>query len=213
MVHDEALRMRQTINSLLNLSQIESGRITLEPRVVNLGAVFDDVINTASGRSDRHEFSVDVLEGPLLAWGDKSKISEILASLVDNAVKYSPDGGQIHLKSFLSKTSGDRMIEIQVQDEGVGIDQADRSALFSPYERASAPSRGLAGGTGLGLHIAHSLVELIGGQISAEGSIGIGSTFTFTLPAYTPPVKEPFIQTNENATSGMSVPSILATEN
>ena len=213
MVHDEALRMRQTINSLLNLSQIESGRITLEPRVVNLGAVFDDVINTASGRSDRHEFSVDVLEGPLLAWGDKSKISEILSSLVDNAVKYSPDAGQIHLKSFLSKTSGDRMIEIQVQDEGVGIDQADRSALFSPYERASAPSRGLAGGTGLGLHIAHSLVELMGGQISAESSIGIGSTFTFTLPAYTPPVKEPFIQTNENATSGMSVPSILATEN
>ena len=68
LVHDEALRMRQTINSLLNLSQIESGRITLEPRVVDLGAVFDDVINTASGRSDRHEFSVDVLEGPLLAW-------------------------------------------------------------------------------------------------------------------------------------------------
>jgi signal transduction histidine kinase len=213
LVHDEALRMRRTINSLLNLCQIESGRITLEPRVVDLRNVFSDVIETASARSDRHEFSVDISRDPLLVWGDKSKIFEILSSLVDNAVKFSPDGGQIHLKASLSKSSVDGMIAIQVQDEGVGIDQVDRSALFSPYERASAPSRGLAGGTGLGLHIAHSLVELMGGQISAESSIGMGSTFTFTLPGYTPPVKEPIKQTNEDAAFEMSAPSIMATEN
>ena len=71
---------------------------------------------------------------------------------------------------------------MRVRDQGVGIDQADQASLFSPYQRASARSRGLAGGTGLGLHMAHSLVELMGGKISVESSLGVGSTFSFTLP-------------------------------
>lgn len=179
LVHNEALRMRETITSLLNLSQIESGRITLKSQATSLKSVLEDAIKSASGRTDSHEFAVDISDGGDRVWADRSKLVEVMSSLIDNAVKYSPDGGKVSINTSLQD---DATVVVRVKDQGVGIAESDLPVLFSPFQRASASSRGLADGTGLGLHIAHSLVELMGGDLSVESAIGIGSTFTFTIP-------------------------------
>ncbi|MCH8817498.1 MAG: PAS domain-containing protein [Chloroflexi bacterium] len=210
LVYDEALRMRQTINSLLNLSQIESGRITLETRSVGLRKLFAEAVATASARTDRHSFSVEISDEAERVWADRSKLSEVLSSLIDNAVKYSPDGGRVQL---IASLTGEKEVTVRVRDQGVGIDRADQASLFSPYQRASARSRGLAGGTGLGLHMAHSLVELMGGKISVESSLGVGSTFSFTLPGAPLHLEETPVKTFNEPATDLIDPHLVAATN
>ncbi|MBT3942640.1 MAG: PAS domain-containing protein [Chloroflexi bacterium] len=210
LVHGEALRMRETISSLLNLSQIESGRVILNTQAIDLKRFMDDIVESATERSESHEFVTEISDDADTVWADRSKLSEVMSSLIDNAVKYSPDGGRV----FMSASAEDEQsIRVQIKDQGVGIDEADLPVLFSPYQRASAPSRGLADGTGLGLHIVHSLVELMGGKLSVKSLIGIGSTFTFILPIA--PVPQVSLQPDANGdeTERKSFSTAIATVN
>ena len=108
---------------------------------------------------------------------DVGRLEQVLGNLLDNAVKYSPDGGAIEV---LAERLG-REIVVAICDHGLGMDEKSRSRLFERFVRVG--NTGLVAGTGLGLWIVRSLVELLGGHIDVTGAPGEGSTFRFTLPA------------------------------
>ena len=180
LIHNEALRMRSTISTLLNLSEMDSGQMKLERSVVDLNSIVQSVVRNAGAHSSKHNFEIDVTGSSRYAICDRDKIIEVVQNLVDNAVKYSPDGGLISITA--SSNSKDQVV-VSVADEGVGFDERDRESLFRPYERASARSRGFIEGTGLGLYMVRSLVELHGGSVWAESREGGGSVFAFTVPS------------------------------
>jgi PAS domain S-box-containing protein len=180
LIHSQALRMRTTINTLLNLSALESGRISLDPTTVDLVAIGDSISDESAARSDVHTLKVDVDDEARYAICDRAKIVEVLQSLLDNAIKYSPDGGDVRIST---RRIEDGAIAVSVSDNGVGISEHEIGGLFNPYERASAQARGFSEGSGLGLYIVRSLIELHGGKVWAQSIQGEGSTFTFTIDA------------------------------
>jgi signal transduction histidine kinase len=107
---------------------------------------------------------------------DEKLLRQIFTNLLSNAIKYSPQGGTVHFKLRCQETT----LVFQVRDEGIGIPEADQAHLFKPFERGS--NIGTISGTGLGLAITKSLVELHGGQIAVDSAVGVGTTFTVTLP-------------------------------
>ncbi|MDA1002896.1 MAG: ATP-binding protein, partial [Chloroflexi bacterium] len=174
-VHSQALRMRSTINTLLNLSQIESGWISVDRNAFDLA---DEVSRTLVPAGADHTFDIDFDPDARGVFADADKVTEVLQNLLANAVKYSPDGGAITVRG--RRGPGGKVV-VEVHDEGVGIRRDDIRLLFSPYERASAEDRGLASGTGLGLYIVKSLVELHGGEVWVESELGVGTSFFFSL--------------------------------
>jgi signal transduction histidine kinase len=110
--------------------------------------------------------------------GDAKKVDEILINLIDNAIKYSPDGGEVRVSMV---RDGD-FVEVSVEDSGIGIAPEDAARLFQKFHRVSTPETRDIGGTGLGLYIVKNLVEAHGGRIWLQSAPGVGTTFTFTLP-------------------------------
>jgi len=172
--------MRTTINTLLNLSALESGRISLDPTAVDLAAITSSLSDETTARSEVHTLKLNIDDEARYAICDRAKIVEVLQSLLDNAIKYSPDGGDVAISATRTDEGA---IAVSVSDTGVGISEHEIGGLFNPYERASAQSRAFSEGSRLGLYIVWSLVELHGGKVWAESIPGEGSTFTFTFEA------------------------------
>ena len=136
------------------------------------------VEETAGGNG--HRFVVDLPAEPLDAQADRDKLRQVLSQLVDNAVKYSPDGGTVTVAARRRGTT----VELEVADEGIGIPANERERIFRKFYRAETPGRDPGmGGTGLGLFIARGLVEAMGGHIDVDSEEGEGSRFFFALPA------------------------------
>ncbi len=173
----------QMVSELLDLSRIESGGAlgALEP--VDLGALADVVRRTAApvrrapAGDPRHRRRARQLPA---VHGDEDRLGQVLINLLHNAVKFSPDGGEVRVSV---RAVGDQ-VEVAVADHGVGIPRAAQARIFERFYKVDrARVRGEAGGTGLGLAIARHIIEQHGGRIWVESTEGIGSTFSFALPA------------------------------
>jgi signal transduction histidine kinase len=154
---------------------MEQGRMTLDLQTVNLHRLVDQAIGNV--RSPRHHLSLDI-SSDLRVTADRHRLRQVLDNLLQNAVKYSPDGGPVSVNATVR---GDEAL-ITVNDQGMGIPRYLQDRIFRAYERDEAGrSRGIMG-TGLGLAIVKGLVEAHGGRIWVESEVGQGSTFSFTVP-------------------------------
>jgi signal transduction histidine kinase len=124
-----------------------------------------------------HQFVLDLPDSPLAAQADRDKVRQVLSALLDNAVKFSPYGGTVTVAARRT----DDVVEVTVEDEGVGIPQSEQERIFRKFYRGGDASAG----TGLGLFIAQGLVSAMGGHISVQSEEGKGSQFTFDLPLAT----------------------------
>jgi two-component system, sensor histidine kinase and response regulator len=176
-INKDAQRLNRMINDMLDLDRIEAGRLTLRMESVEINTVLREAVERARASSERHTINVDLDSIGPLAHCDADRVAQIIANLLTNAVKYSPDGGEI----LVSSRARDGFIEIGVRDHGVGIAPEFAKRLFSRYERYEKTS-GKIIGTGLGLAIARQIVEMHGGRIWVDTAIGAGSEFRFTLP-------------------------------
>jgi two-component system sensor histidine kinase VicK len=122
-----------------------------------------------------HRFVLDLPDEPIAAQTDADKLRQVLSNLVDNAVKFSPDGGTV----TIGATMRGETIVLRVSDEGIGIPEPERDRIFRKFYRAAAAP----GGTGLGLFIVQGLLDVLGGKISVTSSEGAGSSFVVELPA------------------------------
>ncbi|MFC2079489.1 ATP-binding protein [Candidatus Bipolaricaulota bacterium] len=174
------------ISDLLDLSKIEAGKMVLEPSHCELEELIRDSLTLIQERATRHALHVAFeCEGGdasgVLA--DERKLKQIMFNLLSNAAKYTPDGGSIRADA---RYENDEIV-IRVSDTGIGIAREDLERVFEEFEQIDSDYAKTQQGTGLGLALTRRLVELHGGRIWAESEgEGLGSTFTFTLPAKGP---------------------------
>ncbi len=171
--------MADIVDNLLELSRSQSNRLKLEQERLDLGSVIGTLVEYSSARTDKHKLVVDIPSDLPRVRADRTRIERIIENLVDNAIKYSPKGGEIRV----SAKQAEHQIVVSVTDRGIGIAESDMKNLFEPFSRVESQLVGSSiRGIGLGLVVCKRLVEAHGGRIWVESKLGKGSTFSFTLP-------------------------------
>ncbi|MEW6554486.1 MAG: GAF domain-containing protein [Actinomycetota bacterium] len=177
-IEEETDRLTRLVSDILDVSRIESGKLTLKRRDFDLSKLVRITIGKLQSQFPNHEIKLVSPEsmGPVRA--DPDKIEQVFVNLVDNAVKYSPSGGEI----VLTLEAQPHKVECGVRDSGVGIPEEHLPYIFEKFHRVDNRATREIYGTGLGLYVSRSIVEAHGGTIWAESVLGEGSTFHFTLP-------------------------------
>jgi signal transduction histidine kinase len=168
------------INDILDLAKVEAGRMELQPSIFPLGGALETAVSMVRESAARQGLTLvsEIAPSIGLIEGDERKIKQIIFNLLSNAVKFTPDGGRVTLAA---RTAGDH-VEIAVRDTGVGIDTEHQEKIFEEFYQVGAAKT--QEGTGLGLALTRSLVELHGGHLSVKSTPGEGSTFTVILPLH-----------------------------
>ncbi len=176
-------RLTNIVEDLLTLSKIESKEFQLKKEQISVVDLIEEVIHLLRGEAEKKKIRISTNEIPsnLLVIGDPYYLEQILINLMDNAIKYSPEGGEVIL-SAEERPTGE--VELSIKDNGVGIPKEDLTRIFERFYRVDKGRSQELGGTGLGLSIVKHLVQAHGGRVWAESQLGKGSTFYFTLPSY-----------------------------
>lgn len=181
-IFNEAKRLTALVNDFLDLQRLESGKQCYEKRDIELVPLLEKVIEGQQITTRQHEIILEVFANHSVIFGDTTKLIQVFTNLINNAVKYSPNGGQIKVSVFQSE----RQLKIAVSDNGLGIPKDSIEKLFSKFYRVDNSDRRTIGGTGLGLAIAQEIVYAHGGEITVQSEQGKGSTFTVILPSTSP---------------------------
>jgi two-component system phosphate regulon sensor histidine kinase PhoR len=177
-VEEEADRLTRLIADILDVSKIESGRLELKKRDFDIVQLVNIVTDRIQSQTQDHRIKLDTDQTAASVNGDPDKIEQVLMNLLDNAIKYSPDGGDI----LITLEVGRRMLELAVCDNGVGIPEDHLTSIFEKFHRVDNTATREIYGTGLGLYVTKSIIESHGGTIWAESQMEKGSSFHFTLP-------------------------------
>lgn len=179
-VKSSAEQLLSLVNDILDLSKIQAGKFEIEITPFDLAALLDEVrgMFKVKGERSRVTFVVEQdIEPQVLIWGDQCRTKQILLNLLSNAFKFT-ESGEVVLRCWREQ----ERLCFSVSDSGIGMSAEVLSRLFRPFEQADQSISRRFGGTGLGLHISHSLVEMMAGEMSVTSSEGDGSTFTLQLP-------------------------------
>jgi GAF domain-containing protein len=167
------------INDILDLSKIEAGRMELELVDFDFPTALDNTLTLIRERAGRRgialHLSIDERLGQMRA--DERKIRQIVLNLLSNAIKFTPEGGRIEVAAV----PRDEFVEVSVSDTGIGIAPEDQEAVFEEFRQVGTADKKVEG-TGLGLSLSRKFIELHGGRIWVQSQVGIGSTFTFSIP-------------------------------
>jgi len=178
-VRRNARRELRLVGDILLLTQIEAGTFRLVPEEADLKEIVDDAVSSARLSAERQKVSLSSQTQPVPGlWGDSSRLGQVVDNLLTNAIKFSPDGGEVGVK--LGRQNGHALIE--VSDTGMGIPPEDARRLFERLYRASGATDLHIPGTGLGLTIVKAIVDAHGGTIDVQSSEGAGTTFRVGLP-------------------------------
>jgi signal transduction histidine kinase len=173
-----AERVRDLVAGLIELSAAEAGRVALEKRPCDLLGLARKVVDTLAEPASRKEIGIRVEGAAVVVTGDPGAIQQVLENVVSNAVKFSPWRSTVVVSVRLDGGAG----VVDVEDEGPGVTEADRSRLFAKFARLSARPTGGESSTGLGLSIVKTLTEAMGGEVSLESPPGRGARFRVRLP-------------------------------
>jgi signal transduction histidine kinase len=184
-IEEECDRLHRLITDLLDLSRIQAGRVAMRVGSVDLPQIAAEVVDQLSPRSPRHSLRVSFPRGFPLIRGDVDQLRRALFNLVQNAVKYSPDGGEVLVAGEARPPGG---VLVRVIDHGIGIAPGEEERIFDRFHRSDNRLSRTTAGVGLGLYITRNIVEGHGGRIWAESAgPGRGSTFNILLPIGTEP--------------------------
>ncbi|GAB4439954.1 MAG: hypothetical protein OHK0015_35390 [Chloroflexi bacterium OHK40] len=176
---DQAQRLNKMVTSLLDLSRLQMGQLSIEQRPVELGALIRRIADEIEPTlHENHQLRIELPAEPLPIIGDDLRLEQVIHNLIQNAVKYSPQGGQITLR--LAGVDGQAWL--QVEDEGMGIPREALEHIFSRFYRATNAASYQVSGMGVGLYVVRQVVNLHGGRVEAASVEGKGSTFTIWLP-------------------------------
>ncbi len=178
-IERHALRLGAIVEDLLDLSKAESETARSEFEDIDVSAIARSLVADAKSRRSTEHVAVELsVVGPGRAWGERQAIEQALGNLLDNAIKYTEDGGRV---GVVLETSGS-WLRIDVTDTGIGIPGEDLARIFERFYRVDKARSRALGGTGLGLSIVKHQVQRLGGQIAVESELGTGSTFSLILP-------------------------------
>jgi len=184
-IQSSSAHLLELINSILDFSKIQSGRLTIEKTPFNLFRQIEDAVDThalsASQKDVELGLYIDPEITPVLV-GDRVKISQIIINLLSNAIKFTNSYGRVNLiVEKLEEDAQSVRLKFAVRDTGIGIDPQEQKTIFDPFLQATSTERKKSSGTGLGLAITSKLVEMMGGRLELESKPGEGSCFCFTL--------------------------------
>jgi signal transduction histidine kinase len=177
-IASESERLSHLVSDLLDMSQIEEGRLRVERRAAAPEQICRDAVNGATHPELKHQLRSDVTPDLPVVLADPNRIQQALANLISNAIKFSPEGSEVIVGARRESDS----VEFYVKDGGVGIPREEQAHLFDRFRRAANAHDAGTPGAGLGLYITRGIVEAHGGTISVDTELGTGSTFRFTLP-------------------------------
>jgi signal transduction histidine kinase len=179
-IRNNAERMRVLVSDLQDVSRIETGHLRLDVQATALSGALEGALLTTQGQIEARsqQLTLNVPDNLPQVQADPARLTQILTNLLSNAYKYTPEGGRIRVRAWLQ----DGYVHCAVSDSGVGISPEDQAKLFTKFFRSEDPVVREVPGTGLGLCIVKSLVELQGGEIKVQSQPGKGSTFAFTMP-------------------------------
>ena len=189
-IHSSGQHLLSIINDILDLSKIEAGRFELHPDAVSVAELFEDCARLVQERAHSAGLKLVRMIDPEigLLWADKRAVKQILINLLGNAIKFTPQGGQVTLAA---KAAPDGMIELSVADTGIGIPPEHLATALAAFGQVDNPMTRAQQGTGLGLPIVKSLVELHGGRFAIDSEVGHGTRVSAALPSMIDPLKEP----------------------
>ncbi|HHV54312.1 MAG TPA: hypothetical protein GXX55_02510, partial [Firmicutes bacterium] len=181
-INQQAERLVALVNDLLDLSRVESPDIPLRRQAINLNSLAQEVGLTLTPRAESQGLRLELDLEPNLppVWGDEELLRRLLLNLVDNAIKYTPAGGRVTIRTRAERSGG---LTLAVADTGVGIPKRDLPRIFERFYRVDKARSRQLGGTGLGLAIVRHIVERHGATIDVQSEVGAGSTFTVHFPA------------------------------
>lgn len=177
LIDHQSRSLARLVDQLLDIARLQAGRLTLERRPTDIVALVQAVVDAARVRTDAHVLAVHAPSGGVQGWVDPIRVEQVISNLVDNAIKYSPHGGEIDIAVSRPDPAS---VRISVDDEGIGIPVASRERVFERFHRAH--DRDYRSGMGLGLYISREIVELHGGSIEIQAPAGGGTRVVVTLP-------------------------------
>lgn len=182
-------RMATLVSDLADISRIEAGKLHLEYQAVSIPEILQEVIRTVSTQSEEKSQTIklDIPEDLPLVWADRNRLIQIYNNLISNAIKYSPPNSSIEVCCSIAENQDDsptglKFVLSSVKDHGYGIAEQDKTKIFQKFFRSEDVHIRENPGTGLGLNITKYLVEIQGGKIWFESSLGVGTTFFFLIP-------------------------------
>ncbi len=182
-IYEQSLRLNRLVTALLDLSRIQSGQLLLELQHIDLKPLLLRIVEELQTTTLHHQLRYEPCEGPVWVLADELRLEQVFQNLIQNAVKYSPEGGSVQVVLSREHT----MACVSVQDSGIGIPQASLSHLFDRFYRATNVDGQHISGMGLGLFIVREIVLLHDGSVGVVSREGEGSTFTVELPLSAPP--------------------------
>jgi signal transduction histidine kinase/ligand-binding sensor domain-containing protein len=182
-IHSSGEYLLGIINNILDLSKIEAGRMEIHPEAFYLRHEVIGICAVMKGVTTLRSITIEVdVPKDLIIEADPTMIKQIIYNLMSNAVKFSPEHSTVHVSARLNE----ELVELQVRDQGMGIDPKDHQLIFQEFRQAEGPKGERPNGTGLGLALVRRFVALHRGTISVESELGKGSTFTVALPRMQP---------------------------
>lgn len=179
------VHMAETIHTMLNISRLEAGKLTITPREVRLNDILTDITSDYVLECQRRHQTVEqICDAGLTITTDVPLAKEAISNLFGNAIKYTPDNGKVSIKV----ESDTARVRIHISDTGYGIPQHQQDKIFTKFFRAENVMKKETSGTGLGLYLVHSIVQLLGGSVSFTSKENEGTTFTIDLPILPPTV-------------------------
>ncbi|MDX8290310.1 ATP-binding protein [Metabacillus indicus] len=179
-IYQEGKRLTSLINNFLDVQRLESGKQTYEKRLGDLSVILGEVVEEQQILTSEHRFYFHTSAKNAMVLGDRDMLKQAFQNLAGNAVKYSPDGGNISV--ILFEENG--WLKVEIKDEGLGIPEDAKDKLFTKFYRIDNSDRRKIGGTGLGLSIVKEIIKAHSGEISVHSKLGEGSTFTVSLPLH-----------------------------
>ena len=207
-IHKEAKRLTQLINDFLDIQRMESGRQTYEMAEIDLLPVLEEMVETFAASSPKHQIKINTCLVQAFISGDENKLRQVLTNMIGNAIKYSPDGGQVTV------SVGERYgrLQVDITDQGLGIPQEAIGKLFSKFYRIDNSDRRKIGGTGLGLAICKEIMKAHDGSISVQSELGVGSTFTLHFAHGLKLMHREAVAATEGGAEGENKPRLLILE-
>ncbi|WGI26946.1 ATP-binding protein [Halomonas alkaliantarctica] len=184
-VHRACDNLLMLVNDVLDFSKLEANRLTLEEADIDIVALVDEVVGLHAPEAQRKQLHLVAMvydDVPTPLTGDPLRIHQVLNNLIGNALKFT-HAGDVIVRVMLDNLEGQHVVlNLSVSDTGIGLSDAHQEALFSAFSQAEPSHSRQFGGSGLGLTICRQLIERMGGEIEVESELGIGTTFSFTLP-------------------------------
>jgi two-component system phosphate regulon sensor histidine kinase PhoR len=187
---EAARRLERIVAMLVDFSAIEAGRVPAATEPLEVAPVVEDALTAWRDRSSRHRFDAEMSSGLPSADVNPVLFRRMLDELLDNAVKYSPDGGAVRVGVVSENSGRRRMLRIKVSDQGIGIESDELARIFQDFSQVDASDTRKFGGLGLGLAFVKRVAEAHGGAVTADSAPARGSTFSFTVPVADPVTEE-----------------------